>query len=126
MISSGILNKAIKEAKKSNLPIFRIGAVVFKGNRVISFGHNKKGICTKIHPRYRNIYDTVHAEQNAIIKVKNWDKLKDTSILVIRLCRSNVLSMAYPCEMCLDLIRHVGIKEIYYTNHNSEIIREVI
>lgn len=126
MLNSGIIKKAINESKKSNLPIFKVGAVVFKGNRILGYGHNRKGFCGKINPKYRNPYDSIHAEQSAIFSVKNWSKLKGTSILVIRLTRSNMLSMARPCDICFDIIKHVGIKEIYYSNHEGEIIRNII
>jgi len=126
MLPSGVLNKAIKEANKSNMPVFRIGAVVFKGNRILSSGHNSKGFCGKIHPKYRNIRDSVHAEQSAILGVKDWSKLKGTSIITIRITRTGIISMAKPCEMCMSMIRYTGIKEIYYSNHNGEIVREEI
>ncbi len=126
MLNEGIIKKAIKEAKKSDMPIFKIGAVIFKGNRIISYGHNKKGICGKIHPKYRSKYDSAHAEQQAIINCKNWEKLKGTSILILRVTRSGFLSMSYPCENCMETIKYVGIKEIYYSNHNSEILKENI
>ena len=126
MLNSGIIKKAIKEAEKSKMYPFKVGAVIFKGNRIISYGYNKKGHAGKIHPRYRNKYDSIHAEQSAIFKVKNWKKLKNSSILVIRLCRNGFLSMAMPCDMCMKLIEHVEIREIYYTNHNSEIIKKII
>lgn len=126
MLSTGIIKKAIKEAKKSDLPIFKIGAVIFKGNRIISSGYNKKGYPGKIHPKYRNKYDSIHAERSAIFNVKDWTKLKGTSILVIRVCRSGVLSMSYPCEMCMENLKYVGIKEVYYSNYDGEIIKKDI
>lgn len=127
MLTTGILKKAIKEAKKSNMKTFRIGAVIFKGNRIISNGHNYKGFCGKIHPRYRNQRDTVHAEQDAIIKYGNWEKLKGSSILTIRVGLSGKLSMSRPCEeICIPLIKHVGIKEMFYSIHSGEIIMEEI
>lgn len=126
MLTSGIIKKSVKQAEKSNMYPFKVGSVIFKGNRILSYGYNKKGFCGKIHPKYRNPYDSIHAEQAAIINAKDWEKLKGSSILVVRLCRSGVLSMSYPCEMCMEMIKYVGIKEIYYTNHNSEIIRSII
>lgn len=126
MIYSGILKKAITEAYKSNMPIFRVGAVIFDGKRIIAYGHNKKGICGKIHPKYQNNKDSVHAEQNAIMKVKDWNKLNGTSMIIIRINKSGKMSMGYPCEMCLNMICHVGIKEIYYSTYDGEIKNKVI
>ena len=126
MIYSGIVKKAIREAEKSSMPIFRIGAVIFDGKRVISSGHNRKGMCAKIHPKYQNSRDSVHAEQNAIIKVKNWNKLSGMSIIVVRLNKSGKMSMGYPCEMCINMIHHVGIKEVYYSTYDGEIRKRVV
>lgn len=126
MIHSGILKRVVKEAEKSNMPIFRVGAVIFNGKRIISYGHNKKGMCSKIHPRYQNDRDSVHAEQNAIIKVKDWSTLNNASIIVIRLNRSGKMSMGYPCEMCMSMIKHVGIKEVYYSSYSGEILKNNI
>jgi len=126
MIYSGMIKKSIKEAEKSNMPIFRVGAVIFDGKRIISSGHNKKGICNKIYPKYQNKRDSVHAEQNAIIKTKDWGKLSGKSMIIVRINRSGNISMAYPCDMCMSMIKHVGIKEIYYSTYSGEIKREII
>lgn len=126
MIYSGIIKKVIKEAEKSNMPVFKVGAVIFDGKRIISSGHNKKGICSRIHPKYQNDRDSVHAEQNAIIKVKDWVTLSGTSMIVVRLNKSGHMSMGYPCKMCLNMMDHVGIKEVYYSDYSGEILRHYI
>lgn len=121
MLPIGILKKAIEEAEKSDMS-YKMAAVIFKGNRLISYGHNSRGMCSKIHPKYRNIRDTTHAEQNAIVKSKKWNKLSGTSMLVIRITKGGNLSMALPCSMCMTMIGHVKIKNVYYSNHSGEII----
>lgn len=126
MIYSGIVKRVIKEAEKSNMPIFKVGAVIFDGKRIISYGHNKKGICSRIHPKYQNERDSVHAEQNAIVKVKDWTKLNGTSMIVVRFNKSGRMSMAYPCSMCLNMMEHVGIKEVYYSSYGGEILKNNI
>lgn len=127
MIYSGIIKGVIKEAEKSSMPIFKVGAIIFDGKRIISHGHNKKGICSKIHPKYQNSRDSVHAEQDAIIKVKNWIKLNGASIIVVRInSTSGNISMGFPCQMCLNMINHVKIKNIYYSNYCGEILKYTI
>lgn len=126
MIYSGIVKRVIKEAEKSNMPIFRVGAVIFDGKRIISYGHNKKGMCGRIHPKYQNERDSVHAEQNAIVKVKDWSKINGTSMIVVRFNKSGRMSMAYPCKMCIDMMEHVGIKEVYYSSYGGEILKNNI
>jgi len=123
MLGTGIIKRAIKEANKSDMLPFKVGAVIFKNNRIISYGYNAKRYCGKIHPRYRNYRDSLHAEQDAILNVKDWSKLSGASILVIRVTRQGNLSMAKPCGMCMSMIEHVGLKEIYYSNHEGEILK---
>ena len=125
-MNTRIIKKAIQIAHKSDMHPFKVGAVIFKNNRIISFGYNSKRFCGKIHPKYRSQYDSLHAEQDAILNVKDWSKLSSSSILVIRITRSGNISMAKPCDMCMSMIQHVGLKEIYYSNHDGEIIKEKI
>lgn len=123
MIRIGILNQALDEVQKSRYYPYRVGAVVFKGPRVLSAGHNKYGPCSRIHPKYRMNLTTTHAEQDALIGL-NWGKIRGSEILVIRCGRDGRLLMARPCKICFNLILHVGVKAIYYSNRNGEIVRE--
>lgn len=120
----GIINLAVEEAYKSEHSRFGIGAVIFKGSRIISSGHNQFRSCT-IPIRYRRRDDTLHAEQDAV-KGVNWSKLNGSSILIVRLNMSGNFSLAFPCEYCLSTLKYVKIKWIYYTNRKSEIRRSKI
>lgn len=122
-MTSGILKLAIEEAERSDYR-FRIGAVVFKGSRIMSSGHN--GIrSSRIHPLHKNYNNSLHAEQDAILNIKDWSTLKGCSILVIKISKSKgIMSMAKPCDMCQSLLRHVGIKTMYYSNELGEIVSE--
>ena len=124
-MTSGILKLAIEEAETVSYR-FRVGAVLFKGSRILASGHN--GIrSSRIHPLHKQYNNSLHAEQNAILNIKDWSTLKGCSILVVKISKTRgVFSMARPCEMCQDLLRHVGIKSMYYTNGNGEIIHERI
>lgn len=122
-MTSGILKLAIEEAERSDYR-FRIGAVVFKGSRIMSSGHN--GIrSSRIHPLHKQYNNSLHAEQDAILNVKDWSTLKGCSILVIKISKSKgIMSMGKPCDMCQSLLRHVGIKTMYYSNEHGEIVSE--
>lgn len=120
----GILKKAIEELEKSEHPIFKMSAVIFKGGRIISFGHScfrSNGIPIK----YKKHEHTLHAEQSAIMN-GNKDKMKGSSILILRTNPSGNLSLAYPCSYCLESIYFVKIKWMYYSDRNGEINREKI
>lgn len=122
-MTSGILKLALEEAESSTYR-FRVGAVVFKGSRILASGHN--GIrSSRIHPLHKNYNNALHAEQDAILNVKDWSTLKGCSILVVKVSKAKgTISMAKPCPMCQQLLRHVGIKTMYFSNENGEIISE--
>lgn len=123
MLYNNVLKRAILEANKSTYE-YRIGAVVFKGKRIFGSGHN--GIrSSSISMKYKNWEESLHAEQSALLNL-DWNKLKGCSILVYRTNRSGKIGMAKPCPMCSKLIKYVGIKNIYYTNENGEIILEKV
>ena len=117
----GIWNKCIEELQKSEYYPYRIGAVVFKGSRILSAGYNKLRGNGCIHPKYKKIDHSLHAEQAAILDLKHWEKAKGTSILIIRMNQCDSISLSYPCPMCQSLIKHVGIRKVFYTLRNSKI-----
>ncbi len=123
MIRIGILNLCLKELKKSNNPNYKIGAVIFKGSRIISSGFNKFR-SSSIPLKYRKYEDSLHAEQSALLNADNWKLLKNSSILVIRLNKSGNLSMSFPCQYCYNSLEYVGIKWIYFSNRKGEILKE--
>jgi deoxycytidylate deaminase len=38
--------------------------------------------------------------------------------------KDGTLGMAKPCKICLNKIKEYGIKKVFYTNENGEIIME--
>lgn len=108
---------AIEEAKKSEHK-HRIGAVIFKGKRIISSAHNATR-SNKIPYQFKNWLEALHAECHAIIKARR--DLKGYSIIVIRLNNKNELMLAKPCDLCEDFINYVGIKEVYWSTSQGEI-----
>ena len=58
-------------------------------------------------------------------KVIDWSKVKGCSILVIRISKTRkILSLAKPCSMCMDLLRYVGIKTVFYSTSDGKIMSE--
>ncbi len=78
-ISVGVLNKALEEVEKSIYYPFKVGACVFKGDRIISCGHNSKRKSSLIYPKDQRD-DTIHAEQDAILG-QDWKKLKEQFLM---------------------------------------------
>ena len=103
------LRIAEKEACKSTSN-FKHGAVIFKGNRVLSRGRNTR---TR-HPSWGcGPMSSLHAETFAIRDAINRGvPIKGASILV---CRLNGIMSSKPCKDCMKFIIDNEIKNILYT-----------
>ena len=120
-ITAGIINRCLEECSKSTYH-FRIGAVIFNNKRIISSGHNGLRTSSNIPDKHKNYINSLHAEQAALLNV-DWNKVKGCSILVMKISKTKgSLSNAKPCPMCYKILKHVGIKKIYYTNEKGEIV----
>jgi len=115
-----ILAEAIKEANKSTYK-FRVGAILYKGPSIINRAYNTLGFIG-----YRkNIFEfepTRHAEIACLHKIRR-KRLKECSILVVRIDKNGDLVSARPCKACLAALNLAKIKKIYYSNYNGEIVR---
>lgn len=121
------------ESLKSDCEHFKLGCVITYKRKIISFGHNKD----KTHPaqkkfnKYRNfnnnchnyIKHSIHAEIDAISSIpfltarkidseNGWNKVK---IYVYRYAKTKKLACAKPCNACMEMIKSLGIKHLYYT-----------
>jgi deoxycytidylate deaminase len=94
-------------------------AIIYdKKGRVISIGKNSY---VKTHPlqaklgaktgRPEAIY--LHAEVDALVKLKDWNKAH--RIVVTRIGRNGDLLLAKPCPACQHAIKLAGIKHIEHT-----------
>ena len=115
----GILKKAI-ELAESSTSRYRVGAVIFKGSRILGVGNNELRFCSRIPAQYKNYNQSLHAEQAAILDTPR-NSLKGSSILVVRITKRGELKMAKPCKMCSTFIDYVEIKNIFYSNWEGEI-----
>ena len=100
----------------------RHAAVIVKAGRVLSVGRNRD----KTHPDSVGVDDdgevftrTVHAEMDAILKVKNKEHLKGATIYVARKGRNQKPGMSCPCEMCQGLISKYGLKKAVFTTDDG-------
>ena len=92
---------------------FRMGAVIFKKNKILGFGWNKG---SKTHPKANTPFKSIHAEFDAILNSK--EKIKGSSIYIHRLLRNNHPGLAKPCKFCEHLIKTYGIKEITFSRNS--------
>lgn len=104
---------------------------IIDGSRILKIGFNRD----KTHPKnllydYRNRRGElmsnqigIHSEMDAVIKLG----ATDCSGLVIvntRINRNNCLDLSKPCRGCVDMIRRLNFKKIYY-NDNYGMFREL-
>ena len=121
-LTSGIINLCIGEAKNSDYR-FKIGAVIFKNTRILSSAHNELRYSCILGTKYRAWKNSLHAEQAAILKIKNKDILRGASMLIIKTSKTlGLLSNAKPCEWCIRSLIHFGFKSVYYSNEKGEIV----
>ena len=107
------INLACKEALKSNFPQ-KVGAVVFNKSKFISSGHNYGERSIRSHlSKFRRWNTSLHAEIIAIINARI--DIKGASIIVVRLNKNNQFRLSKPCSKCMEYLKYVGIKKVYYS-----------
>lgn len=117
----------------SNLHRARVGAVVVTGNRILSTACNsqKTRPLQERYNTYRNFDDNVipipkeHAEIAALSpligKKIEWNKV---SIFTYRELKNGKRACSRPCPACSQLIRDLGIKNVYYVDENGSFVKE--
>ena len=124
------------EAEKSDFHRFHIGAVIVYNKTIIGKGCNSD----KTHPmqkKYNNLYRTfnneyggfikhsIHAEIAAITSIPyvigkevDFNKAK---IYIYRISpgKKRGYGRAKPCKACLNAIRDLGIKNVYYSDEDG-------
>lgn len=114
-----MLTEAIRLAIKIQSNKYRLVAIITDAkDRILTIGVNSY---TKSHPRQyyyackcgnsKRIF--LHAEISAIINLKRNDK--PAKIYVARVNKKEEVALAKPCAICMEAIKDVGIKELYYT-----------
>jgi deoxycytidylate deaminase len=100
-----------KKASENSDARFQLGAAIYsKKGKLISVGWNK----SKTHPKYGSfIYNTIHAEGDALIKALRTKKSLKGAYIVVYRTRGN---LAKPCPCCQTMLREAGISKVYYTD----------
>ena len=90
---------------------FRLGAVLVHKNSIVSVGTNSY----KTHPLMapRTEWPFLHAEQRAIVRA-GVDNCEGLDLYIARVLKNNNLALSKPCDVCTELIKEVGIKNVYY------------
>lgn len=95
---------------KSNMNTKYACAIVYR-NKIISIGINKykKYI---IESNYESNKYSIHAEKDAIRKVKDKNILQYCKIYIVKI-KDGKLEQGIPCPMCYNLLKKYNINKIY-------------
>ena len=97
---------------------YHLAAILRRNGRVVKIGENTN----KTHPRFKRQYSDgtwgshMHAEMNVLRFAQPGDEIE-----VMRFTKCNHdLTMAKPCDICMEEMRKAGIKRVKYTNWNGD------
>lgn len=117
-----MIRLATKKAHESQFSRARVGAVIVRGNRVLSSGVNRIGYSKFDLGRKRP--ESIHAEAQAILELlkhRRQAELVGADIYISRVDRNNNTRMAKPCNHCAKLIEAVGINDVIYTTDTGTV-----
>lgn len=109
-------------AFNSNYGKLRHGAVMVKGGSIINTCFNKDKFCsfgTKFRSPDRG-HATIHAELGCILGLPR-DVTSGSDIFVCRINKKGEFRNSKPCAMCHEVMKHVGVKRVYYTTSYATI-----
>lgn len=120
-------------AQKSDFNRIKIGCVAVYKSKIISTGFNSyKSSPIQLKYNHFRIFDdgympsAIHAEIDCLSPIMNLDiNFSKLSLYIYRVCKSRDHGIARPCPACMELIRNLGIKKIYYTGDDSFIYEEI-
>lgn len=118
MIDSDIIENLKKHALLSNIKNNRhAAAILVSGN----------GICMSYNKQF-SMYNTVHAEISVIKEFIAKTKIKSKllikiDIIVIRFS-NNTLKNSKPCFACINQMKKLGIRKVFYSNSDNIIVCE--
>lgn len=119
-LNSTLLKKAKSVAMESEHE-YKLAAIIFDKHKIISYSENKLRYNAKLPEAFRSWYESLHAEQSAIIKARR--DVSGMSMLVVRLRKDREFGLAKPCPLCEGFAKFNKIKYVYYTTNEGTIER---
>ena len=125
LMNSNIIEKLIDEARNSIID-HQLAAALIKNNKLLS-----NPFCNvPSYKSYNKVCSSIHAEMNALShyykdnrKINRRTKL---DIIVIRINKTSQMCNARPCYNCLQTMKKLGIRRVYYSINSNDIIYENI
>jgi deoxycytidylate deaminase len=114
------LNLAIRTASRSTHHM-RVGALIVKGNKLLSKGYNQM----RTHPKAQTAWQRIHAELDALLHMTS-DETRGATMIVVRLTKTGLLAMSRPCSVCYSMLQLAGFKSVVYSTGERVVIEERI
>lgn len=114
--------KMLTKMASYSLISYKHAAALISKSTVFSSGINKfvgefKDENNKIH------YKTIHAEIN-VFETFPKKHVRGMDILVIRIGKNSALKNSRPCNQCIDKLKKLGIRKVFYSDDNGYIVSE--
>ena len=116
------IDASARTAEDSEFPNYRHGAVLVHGGSIISSAFNKSNHINWAN-KFRNKdcgHATHHAELGTILGMAR-EKTTGATVYVARIGKTGELKLSKPCEMCQQVLAHVGVKKVYYSIDDENI-----
>lgn len=101
---------------------------LFERNKIVAVGQNSYELSAKalyFAERYnvpqKKHWPSLHSEIDSIAKL--WGKTRITSkikLVNVRFLRSGQISIAKPCNDCMEVLNALGIDQIYWSDENGQ------
>ena len=117
-----LVELAKRIAESSEAPDYKHGAVLIKGGTVLNVSVNKNRHA-RFGKRFRRRdcgHTTHHAELGCILGVDR-AVTRGSTVYVARVGKLGNMKISKPCEMCEEVLRHVGVKKVVYTINDKEV-----
>lgn len=121
---------AFKTATNATFHRCKTGCIVVHGNTVLSTGFNTEK--THSMQSYYNGFNNeiedclehkLHAEIHALNQLKyrdlDWNRIKLYIYRIRNINGEQTIGLARPCPSCMEFIKKLGIKDIYYTTNDG-------
>ena len=115
-------NLARNVAFNSEYGKIRHGALLIKGGSIINTCYNKDKFCA-FGTRFRDPdrgHATIHAELGCILGLDR-SVTRGSTVYVARVGKLGNMKISKPCEMCEEVLRHVGVRKVVYTINDKEV-----
>jgi len=119
---SDIIEELIRVASNSDISYKHSAGLIYNG-RVYMTGVNKfvpfkkyKGI---------QLYRTIHAEMSIFERISK-RYVRGMDMIVIRVNKRSELRNSRPCEDCIEELRRIGIRKVYYSDDRGDVVYEFV